>query len=266
MLIDNNSYLKNRPVFGISYISYGYTRTNPSRRFTVNSRSKRNYVNIIFMLFFLIAENSLLTLLFTILLNPIYYMSMELCEILYKRRTVRKFQEKIVKEDKLRTVLEAGIQTPSSLNSQPWRFYVASGKNRNHIVKIVSKYPFYLADIVPYFPIFNDPEFMEHVKNFAKNLGGAPHVVVVTTPKVENDYVRKIQFIVCGAAIQNILLKASAEDLGVVCVTSAAFVEKEILDYLNIKNEEFVSLLAIGYSDEKPEPPPRNKGFIKFLE
>ncbi|MCX6219699.1 MAG: nitroreductase family protein [Bacteroidia bacterium] len=45
-------------------------------------------------------------------------------DILYNRRSTRKFSEKKVDDDVISQLLKAGLRSPSSKNSQPWEFVV----------------------------------------------------------------------------------------------------------------------------------------------
>lgn len=191
---------------------------------------------------------------------------METGEVIYSRRTIRKFKKEPLPASTVKEILRAAIQAPSSLNSQPWFFYVISGEKRDKLVDLISDYPFFLSDLIEYFPVFSDPEFIEYANQFAKDLGGAPVVIVVTMPRVESDYVRKTQLIACGAAIQNLFLAAWEKGIGGVCLTSASFVEEKILDFLNLSDQELVTLVPLGYPDEMPEGFPRDESKIYFIE
>ena len=46
--------------------------------------------------------------------------------LIFKRKSVRKFTEEKVSDDKINNLLKAGMQAPSSCNSQPWEFIVVS--------------------------------------------------------------------------------------------------------------------------------------------
>ncbi|MGH2449868.1 MAG: nitroreductase family protein [Candidatus Limnocylindria bacterium] len=46
------------------------------------------------------------------------------------KREVRRYEDRPVREDVLRKILEAGRATGSSKNSQPWRFIVCTGRPR----------------------------------------------------------------------------------------------------------------------------------------
>ena len=44
------------------------------------------------------------------------------------RRSVRSYETKSVPRELLQTVIEAGNEAPSAMNSQPWRFVVVEDK------------------------------------------------------------------------------------------------------------------------------------------
>lgn len=182
---------------------------------------------------------------------------MDFWNVLENRRSIRKFKSTDVEPEKIQKCLEAAFQAPSSFNSQPWKFYVARGSKREDLVKIIRKFPIYIAELMDYYPLLKDPEKQEFVKKFAENLGGAPVIIIVTMPETTNPMVEKYQLIACGAAIENFHLAATDLGLGTVCITSAAFVEEEILNYLGVKGEKLVSVLPLGYPDETPQKLPR---------
>jgi nitroreductase len=45
-------------------------------------------------------------------------------DVLYNRRSTRKFSDKKVEEEKIHQLLKAALHSPSSKNSQPWEFIV----------------------------------------------------------------------------------------------------------------------------------------------
>lgn len=61
---------------------------------------------------------------------------MELLDIILKRRSVRKYSQEPVTEDKLERILEAGLLAPTSRNRKPCEFYVIRDKA---ILKELSK-------------------------------------------------------------------------------------------------------------------------------
>lgn len=53
---------------------------------------------------------------------------MEYSEVVFGRRSIRGFQRKPVTKEVVREILELATRAPSSMNTQPWNFYVVTGK------------------------------------------------------------------------------------------------------------------------------------------
>ena len=49
-------------------------------------------------------------------------------DAIYKRVSVRKFEDKPVEDEKILQILKAAMQAPSAANQQPWEFYVVRDK------------------------------------------------------------------------------------------------------------------------------------------
>jgi len=185
--------------------------------------------------------------------------SMSLEDAIFSRRTVRNFLPDPVPKKVLEKVIMAGSAAPSPLNSQPWHFYVVAGEMRNKLIEKIRKFPAYLADILALYPEVSSKHISEeHVSEFAKNLGGAPAIILVAVPKKTNKYAHKVDLIACAAAIQNIQLMAWSLGLGTVCLTSALWVESEIASFMGLRDMELVTVMPIGYRESDPEPKPRN--------
>lgn len=183
---------------------------------------------------------------------------MRLEDAIFTRRTVRSFLPDPVPKEVLEKVINAGIASPSVLNSQPWRFTVVAGKERDELVKIISKFPAYLADILALYPEEAQYISEEKVREFAKNLGGAPVIILVAMPKRTNQYAYKNDLISTSAAIQNLQLAAWSLGLGTACLTSALWIESEIMTYLGLTDLELITVIPIGYRAYDPDLTPRN--------
>jgi len=57
-------------------------------------------------------------------------------DIINKRRSVRKFSNKKVEEDKLILILKAAMQAPSAVNQQPWEFIIV--QNEEKIIQLAN--------------------------------------------------------------------------------------------------------------------------------
>ncbi len=62
-----------------------------------------------------------------------------LIELLKKRRSVRKYQEKTVDSEKIETILKAGLISPSGKSRRPWEFLVVD--NREKLEKLSQAKP-----------------------------------------------------------------------------------------------------------------------------
>lgn len=191
--------------------------------------------------------------------------SLSLEEAVYTRRTVREFQPKPVPREIMEKVIEAGIAAPSPLNSQPWRFIVLAGEKRDELVKILRKFPAYLADLLALYPKEAQYISEESITEFAKDVGGAPVIVIVYMSKKTSDYAHRVDLLACGAAIQNMQLMAWSFGLGAVCLTSTLWIESEIMVHLGLKDFELVTVLPMGYPATKPPAIPRNPDVTKWI-
>jgi len=55
---------------------------------------------------------------------------MDALKCIFTRRSIRKFLDKPVPEDVVRTLLEAAMTAPSARNEQPWSFITVTGKDK----------------------------------------------------------------------------------------------------------------------------------------
>ncbi|MEC8152935.1 MAG: nitroreductase [Pseudomonadota bacterium] len=60
---------------------------------------------------------------------------MDVLEAIKKRHSVRAFLDKEVDESVVREIIEVSKQSPSGVNSQPWKVYAVLGKARDNLVK-----------------------------------------------------------------------------------------------------------------------------------
>lgn len=185
---------------------------------------------------------------------------MPLEEAIFSRRSVRTFLADPVPKEVVERVLQAGIAAPSALNSQPWRFIVATGSTRDEFVKIIRKFPAYLADIVAL--VRGESSFDvddEKVTSFADDLGGAPVIIFATIPKKTNQYAKRLDLIGCASAIQNMQLIAWSLGLGSVCLATGIWVESEIAQALELKDSEIASIMVLGYRESDPQAPAKTR-------
>ena len=71
--------------------------------------------------------------------------------LIFKRRSVRKFTDEVVPDELIENLLKAGMQAPSSCNSQPWEFIVVS-KDKDKDPKLEPKE----ISVIPWSNIYAD--------------------------------------------------------------------------------------------------------------
>lgn len=148
-------------------------------------------------------------------------------EAILKRRSIRKFKDKMVSDLFLDKLMKAAMAAPSARNSQPWKFYIVkNAEKRSELVKI--------------FRDFNAP------------------VMVVVAGDMSKLADNKTDFWVqdCAAATQNILL--TAEHLGLGTCWCGVYPKepatKQVKEILNLEEGIIpLSLIQLGYKDEEKE-------------
>ncbi|MBW1722327.1 MAG: nitroreductase family protein [Deltaproteobacteria bacterium] len=153
-----------------------------------------------------------------------------------KRRSIRKFQDKDVEQEKLDRILEAALRSPSSMDRKPWEFILV--RNRELLAKLAEAKP--------------------HGSAFLKNAPAA--VVVCADPSRCDVWIE-------DASIASIYILLAAESLGLGgCwiqirermhdpnTTSKAYVA-ELLGLPD--GFEVESIVALGYPGEKKDPHPK---------
>ncbi len=145
---------------------------------------------------------------------------MDVYEAIFKRKSIRSYETKTVPTQTLLKILEAGRSAPSAGNRQPWHFIVVTDEEKR---KELSK------------------------GMFAKLIAEAPIVIVACGDAKTS---AKWYPVDVSLAVENMVLAATAEDLGTCCVGS--FDEQSVKKVLGIpENLRAVMMLAIGYPKEK---------------
>ena len=153
-------------------------------------------------------------------------------EIMYNRRSIRKYTEEKVSKENIDLLLHYAMCGPSACNRKPWKFYVVTNE------EILSK--------------------LRKVSMFSNM--NAPCAIIVcgdeqkALPKTMSTF--WIQD--CSAAIENILLGAESLDLGAcwIGLYPQERVVSRMKSILSIKDEKIIPLgmVYIGYKNEEKRP------------
>jgi len=157
-------------------------------------------------------------------------------ELLAKRRSIRRYENREIEPDKIGALVEAALRAPSSMGTNPWRFILVSDRE---MLKMLSR-------------------SKEHGSSF---LEGAPlGIVICADPSKSTVWIE-------DASIASIIIQLQAEDIGLASCwiqirdrmhrkdkTSNQYIS-ELLDIPEDVRVE--AILAVGYPAEKKAPHPK---------
>jgi nitroreductase len=182
---------------------------------------------------------------------------MDVFEAIRKRRAVRLYRPDPVSRENILTVLDAANQAPSALNRQQWEFLIVTGKK---IIEMGESYRSTLDEYLSHWDTSPMTDFItrDEFIRFAGTYGGAPIVIVVLTPTDEIANFRKANLESASAALENLLLAATALGLGTCWMTGPLRDEKTLRRILSVPDDrEIVAITPLGYPEKIPSAPPR---------
>lgn len=156
---------------------------------------------------------------------------MTIQDIIYARRSIRKYQDKPVEKEKIELLLKAAMAAPSAMNMQPWEFVVIT-----------------------------DPEVIGKIRSslmFAKFNAPAAIAVCGNTTFFRSPMASKFWVQDCSAATQNILLAAAGLGLGTVWlgVHPVHVFTKRISEILGLPSHVVpLNVIYVGYPAEIKPP------------
>ncbi len=174
---------------------------------------------------------------------------MKLSDLIQKRVSINKFNEKKVNIDLIKELLDGAVYAPNHKMREPWRFVLLEGEGKK---KFVSDYISQLSDL----------QKEESVQLLSK-VFQAPFVVAFIMP-VNKDFRDELEDLQAVAAlIQNYLLLSTEANLSTSWKTPK-YIESEVFkEVIGCQpNEIVVGLVMTGYSDMVVQPKPRKKSDV----
>ena len=157
---------------------------------------------------------------------------MEVFNAITKRRSIRKYKDIEIEEEKIKKILESARLSPSAANRQQWKFIIIKDK--------VTR------------------EDLVDAANGQKFVGEAPVLIVACSTESESimpcgQYAYTVDL---SIALSFIILEATELELGTCWL--GAFNETMVKKILNIPDEiRVVGIVTLGYANENPTPRPR---------
>ena len=169
---------------------------------------------------------------------------MNVKEAILKRRSIRKFKEDKISEDKIQILLECAMAAPCACNKKPWAFYVITNEEVLEKLRASSRYTGYKSPL---------------------NI-----IVCGDKSKALSDKPNDFWIQDCSAAVENILLAATHHNLGTVWCGIYPVEErtKKMKEVLNLEEHIIpMALIHIGYPDEEKEERTQFKSeYIHYID
>ena len=147
-----------------------------------------------------------------------------LLDVILNRRSIRRYENKQIPKDILDKIIEAGRQSPSAVNKQPYHFVIVT-----------------------------DSEIKKKLKSlFSRFLEKAP-VIIVGCANTKAILTGKWATVDTSIALENMVL--AAWSLGIGSCWIGSFNEQKVKEMLKIpKDWKVVALVTFGYPSEAPKP------------
>lgn len=176
-----------------------------------------------------------------------------------RRRSVRAFDGRPVAPGLVDALIEAANQAPSAHNSQSWRFLVLGPEKKRELAALVST---------------RSLEFPRPtnvlLRMAARTIVSAPVVIAVANTgelmrhgaalfpiagEQNRDFFRTMEIQGSAAAVQNLLLAATALGLGAVWLGILYLMKGEVLELLGEPQGEFMAVIPVGYGSAPAKGP-----------
>ncbi|MCJ7482361.1 MAG: nitroreductase family protein [Thermodesulfovibrionales bacterium] len=191
---------------------------------------------------------------------------------IHKRHSVRRFTEQDVSDEQIRLLLQAANEAPSAHNQQSWKFIVIRNTKKQELAQLVTG---------------RSGEFPKPasalLRMAARSILSAPIVIAVANTgdliehgtqlfKIEKemakDFFRTMEIQSSAAAVENMLIAATALGLATVWLGILFLIKDDILQFLGEPKGEFMAVIPVGYA-ERTGTGPQKEPFemkVKYLE
>ncbi|MFH1097862.1 MAG: nitroreductase family protein [Candidatus Desantisbacteria bacterium] len=195
----------------------------------------------------------------------------ETIQTINNRRSIRSFTSQEVSDQQINIILQAANTAPSAHNQQSWRFIVIKDKKKQELANLI---------------VANSNKFPRPASTLlrmaARSISSATVVIIIVNTgsliehgvelfKIEkemaNDFFRTMEIQSSAAAIENLLLAATALGLATVWLGILFLIKDDVLEFLEEPKGEFMAVVPVGYADKSGLGPKKRsiETMIKYL-
>jgi nitroreductase len=184
-------------------------------------------------------------------------------DLIQSRRSRGKMLPDEPPRDLIEQVLAAAVHAPNHHDTQPWRFFVLTGKARNRLGDA-------LADALAQRQNGQDPSKLEGLlmAERAKPLRSPVLVVVGVCSERDDAMTRREDLQAASAALQNMLLAAHSLGLAAIWRTGDGAYDASVKAHFGLRaQDEIAGILYLGYADPSLSAPEgRTRNFADKTE
>lgn len=158
------------------------------------------------------------------------------------RRSIRKYIDKPVEDEKINEILESARLAPSGNNTQPWHYIVVRSEEMRQRIMEAS----------------HNQKWMMTAPVFIVSVADVRCRIKEDITIDDDSSQDEVKRIIRDTAISTGYMLLQANNLGLGVCWVAEFTQEEIRPVLNIPFDKYViGVLTVGYPDEDPKPRPR---------
>ena len=174
---------------------------------------------------------------------------MSVLETIAERRSIFDFQPTVVPRERIERALQAAVWAPNHKLTEPWRFIVVGPECKSRLSAVYARIK---QDDVP---VDIAREAMDEIgRKAVKKLMSKPTVIAVTCAVSGDPFLDREDYAATCCAIQNIMLAAWEDGIGMQWSTSGLIEDAEALSVLGVDpgREQVVGLLYAGFAERVP--------------
>jgi nitroreductase len=174
---------------------------------------------------------------------------MSVLETIAERRSIFDFQPTAVPRERIERALQAAVWAPNHKLTEPWRFIVVGPECKRRLGDVYARIK--QEDV----PVDITAEAMSEIgRKAVKKLMSKPTVVAVTCAVSGDPFLDREDYAATCCAIQNIMLAAWEDGIGMQWSTSGLIEDAEALSVLGVdpEREQVAGLLYAGFAERVP--------------